>query len=80
MNGTLAELNRLLAERLGKRVPVTPETELVADLALDSLQQLDLIVELENHFQIALELSGDEEVRTVGELILQIDRARAAAR
>jgi acyl carrier protein len=75
---TLGELSRLVSERLGRAGPLVPETELVADLALDSLQQLDLIVELENHFEIALDLEGDEEIRTVGELVAHIDRARGA--
>jgi acyl carrier protein len=79
MSDTLAELNRLVNERLGRRVRLTPDSELVAELALDSLQQLELVVELENHFAIALELSGDDEIRTAGELVAQIDRARGAA-
>jgi len=79
MSGTLAELNVLLRERLGRGGRLVPETELVADLALDSIQQLELIVELENHFEIALELEGDEGIRTVGELVACIDRARGAA-
>jgi acyl carrier protein len=79
MSGTLAELNVLLRERLGRSGRLVPETELVADLALDSIQQLELIVELENHFEIALEVEGDEGIRTVGELVACIDRARGAA-
>jgi acyl carrier protein len=78
MSETLAELNRLLRERLGRSERLLPETELVADLALDSLQQLDLIVELENHFAIALDTEGDLGIRTIGELVACIERARAA--
>ena len=80
MSDTLAELNRLLRLRLGRSGQLVPETELVADLALDSIQQLDLIVDVENHFAIALETPGDEEIRTVGQLVACIDRARDAAR
>jgi acyl carrier protein len=79
MSDTLAELNRLMSERSRRSGRLVPETELVADLGLDSIQQLELIVELENHFGIALDLEGDEEIRTVGELIVHIDRARGAA-
>jgi len=80
MSDTLAELNRLLRERLGRSGPLLPETELVTDLALDSIQQLDLIVALENHFEIALEIEGDEGIRTIGELVACIDSARGATR
>ncbi len=79
MSDTLAELNRLLRERLGRSGTLTPETELVADLALDSIQQLDLIVELENHFAVAIETDGDEEIRTVGDLVGCIERARGTS-
>jgi acyl carrier protein len=79
MSDTLAELNRLLRERLSRSGRLLPETELVADLALDSIEQLELVVELENHFEIALEIEGDEGIRTVGELVACIDRARGAA-
>jgi acyl carrier protein len=78
MSGTLAELQLLLRERLRRSHELTPSTELVADLALDSIEQLDLIVELENHFEIALELGEDEEIQTVGQLVAWIDRARGA--
>lgn len=78
MNETLTELERLLRERLQRTGELTRETRLVADLALDSIQQLDLIVELENHFAIALDLDEDQEVHTIGELVAWIDRARGA--
>jgi acyl carrier protein len=77
---TLAELQRLVRERLGLEHTLRAETDLVADLALDSVQQLDLIVALENHFAVALDVEGDEGVRTVGELVDWIDRARRGAR
>ena len=80
MNETLTELERLLRERLRYTGDLTGETRLVADLALDSIQQLDLIVELENHFAIALEIESDEGIRTVGQLVACIDLARGAAR
>jgi acyl carrier protein len=80
MSATLAELSRLVRDRLGRSGELRPETELVADLALDSIQQLDLIVELENHFAIALEIDGDDGIRTVGELVACIDRARGGTR
>lgn len=78
MSDTLAALQRLLRERLQRKEELAPETRLVADLALDSIQQLDLIVEIENHFSIALDLAEDEEVRTIGELVAWIDRTRGA--
>ncbi len=76
MSATLAELQRLLRERLGRSSELRPDTELVGDLALDSIQQIDLVVELENHFAVCLDLEEDQEVRTIGDLVAWIERAR----
>lgn len=76
MSETWRELERLLRERFGRDGVVTPETDLVGELALDSIQQLELVVELENHFEVALEPEGDETIRTAGDLVAWVDRAR----
>ncbi len=80
MSETWTELERLLRERFGRSGVVSPETDLVGELALDSIQQLELVVELENHFEVALEPEGDEPIRTAGELVAWVDRARQGAR
>jgi len=71
------ELRRLLRVRLRVEREIAPETDLVADLALDSIKQLELLVELENHFGVCLEAEADQEVRTIGDLVAWIERARA---
>ena len=75
--GVLDEMRRLLRERLRVEREITPETDLVADLALDSLKQLELLVELENHFGVCLEAEADREVLTIGDLVAWVERARA---
>jgi len=76
---TWTELARLLRERFAWAGDVAPETDLVGELALDSIQQLELVVELENHFEVALEPEGDETIRTAGDLVEWVDRARRGA-
>ncbi len=76
MSDTWLELQRLLRERFQRADPVLPESDLVGELGLDSLAQLELVVELENHFEIALEPEGAEEIRTAGDLVAWVDRAR----
>ena len=78
MSDTLAELQRLVRDRLHNDWELTPETALVADLGLDSIEQLDLVVEIENHFSVCLEPEDDREVTTIGELVAWIERARAS--
>jgi len=76
MSDVLAELQHLLRERLPGADPLGPDTLLVEDLALDSIQQLDLVVALENHFEISLEPEEGAEIATIGDLVAWIDRCR----
>ena len=75
--GVFDELQQLLRVRLRVEREIAPETDLVADLALDSLKQLELLVELENHFGVCLEAEADQEVLTIGDLVAWIESARA---
>ena len=45
-----------------------PETDVLRDLNLDSVQRLTLIVELENHFRICFEPGDAEGVSTLGDV------------
>lgn len=45
------------------------ETSLVDALKLDSLRLLTLVVELENHFRVALEEGSETGISTVGDLV-----------
>ena len=47
---------------------VTGDTDLVADLGLDSLQVMELLMELEDAFDISIPVNVMADVRTVGEL------------
>lgn len=73
-----ATLRRLVRERLALEAELSPETELVADLQLDSLKQLELVVEIENAFGICFEPEAEQEIATVGALVAAIE-ARLAA-
>jgi acyl carrier protein len=47
---------------------VTEQTDLVGDLGLDSLQVMELLMEMEDAFDISIPVNVMAEVRTVGEL------------
>jgi acyl carrier protein len=49
-------------------VEPAPESELMADLGFDSLQVLELVGELEDHFNIAVPLNSLTHIRTVGQI------------
>ena len=48
--------------------PVTAETRLVDDLALDSLQSFELLAVLEDHYRMTLSIELLQDVRTVGDV------------
>lgn len=47
---------------------VTPDTHLIADLALDSLDIAELVAELEDHFNVVVPMERLPELRTVGDI------------
>jgi len=65
----LAEIATIAAETLNWRGDLDEGTELVADLSLDSLRALSLLIELENRLEISLQPEDEEGLVTVGDLI-----------
>jgi acyl carrier protein len=75
----IAVIARVLRDELGLAREVRPEDDLLADLQLDSVGVLTLVVGLEDHFRIALAEQDAAEVRTVGDLAALV-ASRAEAR
>lgn len=64
-----------LVKRLSRRpVDITTNSELMADLGFDSLQVLELVGELEDHFRIAVPLNTLTHIRTVGQIAAEVRR------
>ena len=68
----------ILRRECGVTGPVDPETRLLEDLGLDSVRLLTLVVELENHFRLAMEEDPEEPPVSVGALA-DLVRARLEA-
>jgi acyl carrier protein len=66
-----------ILKRISRR-PIEPtlDSELLADLGFDSLQVLELVGELEEHFNIAVPLNDLSRIRTVSQVVAE---ARALA-
>jgi acyl carrier protein len=62
-----------LLKRISRR-PVSPtlDSELLADLGFDSLQVLELVGELEDHFKIAVPLNDLTHIRTVAQVVDEV--------
>lgn len=57
-------------------IPVTAETDISQDLTLDSVAMLDLLMELEEKFDVSIPLNLVPEIRTVGELADTVRRLK----
>lgn len=69
MNETESQLCQLLRSALDKEFPdLTAATDLVDDLALESIQVMDFIAEVEDHFDILVEVDRLAAIRTLAEL------------
>lgn len=59
-----------------KDIELKPETDIASDLELDSLSIMDMIFELEEHFNISVPMNDLGDVRTVNELAELIMRLK----
>jgi acyl carrier protein len=55
-------------------VEITSETDLTADLALESLNVLEILLGLEDHFDISIPINILPDIRTVKDLVQQIQK------
>lgn len=69
-----AQIARILREQLAVEVPLDAETDLLVDLQLDSVQQLTLIVELENHFRVCFDPGDEAGLSTLGSVAELLQR------
>ncbi len=69
----------IVAEQLGvDKEKVTPETSFVNDLGADSLDTVELVMELEEEFDINIPDDAAEKIQTVGQAIEFIEKAQAS--
>ena len=72
MISTADTTRHLIADHLGFEA-VTDDQNLVADLALDSLDRVDLTVTLEKEFDIKIDDAALEEWQTVGDVVKTVE-------
>ncbi len=64
----------IVADQLGVgKEKITLETSFVEDLGADSLDTVELVMELEEEFDINIPDEAAEKIRTVGEVVAYID-------
>jgi acyl carrier protein len=69
----------IVAEQLGvEKDKITRDTHFVNDLGADSLDTVELVMELEEEFNISIPEDAAEKIQRVGEAITFIEQAQEA--
>lgn len=64
------EICAIIEERLGVAASeITPEKSLINDLGADSLDSVELIMSIEQKFDISIPEDAAENIKTVGDII-----------
>jgi acyl carrier protein len=69
------EITTILASYLKDPPPLSGDTDLIADLALESVQVMEFVVEVEDHYDIAIDLESLSNVHTIAQLAEVVARA-----
>ena len=68
-----AQIKEAIVEKLGvEESKVTPAASFINDLGADSLDTVELIMELENRFNIQIPDEDQEKIQTVGDAITYV--------
>ncbi len=65
---TLAEIARAARKVLDRPVELTADTDIARDLDVDSLALMNIVMELEDTFDVSIPLDRLASVRTAGDL------------
>lgn len=69
-NDVETRIKEAIVEKLGvEESKVTPQASFINDLGADSLDTVELIMELENKFNIQIPDEDQEKIQTVGDAI-----------
>lgn len=75
-----AKVIDIVAEQMGvEKTEITRETSFVNDLNADSLDTVELVMELEDEFETSIPDEEAEKIQTVGQAIDYIKQAQGAA-
>ena len=74
MSNTMDKISDVIADKLGvEPSKITPDAKFVEDLGADSLDTVELIMQLEDEFSLEIPDEEAEKLTTVGAVIEYID-------
>ncbi len=76
MSNITEKVHAIIVDRLGvDEADVTKEANFINDLGADSLDTVELIMELEKEFDIQIPDEEAEKIQTVGDAIAYVEKA-----
>lgn len=76
MENIAEKTKEIIANKLSIDVDaITPDKSFVNDLGADSLDTVEIIMELENNFGISIAEADAEKIKTVGDAITYLENA-----
>ena len=77
MNNIEEKVKEIIAEQLGvKKEEIRPESSFVDDLGADSLDTVELIMKMEEEFDIEIPDEEAEKLKTVGNVVEYLDNLK----
>ena len=74
----LEKVKAILSEQFGvKEDKITPETSLIDDLDADSLDVVDLLMSIDDEFEVEVPDEEVENIKTVDDLVKYIENHKA---
>ncbi len=71
------KVKKILAEQLGvDENRITPETNVATDLGADSLDLVEILMSLEDEFNISIPDEKIAEIKTVAQIVTYIQKAK----
>ena len=73
---TVRQIGRTAGQVMGRQVEVTAASDIGRDLGVDSLTLMNIVMELEDVFELSIPLDRLADVETVGHLAALINELR----
>jgi len=71
-DSVLSEIYEVLQPFAKEGQSLSEETELVTDLGLDSVQVMELLLQIEDRFDVSIPLNIMPDMRTIKDLVLRL--------
>ena len=83
MADSYEEIMQLLCDRLSSMtnsdILITPDTNLISQLSIDSIKLLNLIMEIEDTFDVSIPINALADVQTVRQLADLVHKIKSVA-